>query len=155
MKLTLYRNKVYVGVISDNILPPPPTANSKTLTRVWRVGSYIGGEAKAGGDYQIKIEEKGMPASQASLSYRFEILALKLKKMKPKPVPKEASKKTNKPKKTIKATTKISPARGKSKQQLRDRGDRVWFNKVTRVFSPPLTPPTRRGENIGNPVNPV
>ena len=118
MKLTLYRNKVYVGVISDNILPPPPTANSKTLTRVWRVGSYIGGEAKAGGDYQIKIEEKGMPASQASLSYRFEILALKLKKMKPKPVPKEASKKTNKPKKTIKATTKISPARGKSKQQL-------------------------------------
>jgi hypothetical protein len=80
MKLTLYRNKVYVGVISDSILPPPPTANSKTLTQVWRVGSYIGGEAKAGGDYQIKIEEKGMPASQASLSYRFEILALKLKK---------------------------------------------------------------------------
>jgi len=131
MKLTLYKDKVYIGVIADNILPPPPTANSKTLTRIWRVGDYIGGRAKAGDNYQIRVEEKGKPASS---SHYFEILALKkLKKMKPKSVPQESAKKTDifektmksttkdsskrikKPKKVIKKTIKISPTRERSK----------------------------------------
>lgn len=59
LKITLWKDKVKVGVIAKNI---PPEAGSYS----WQVGQYSGGTAAAGTGYAIKIKEMGTAVSDAS-----------------------------------------------------------------------------------------
>ena len=80
-KITLWRGGVFVGVIKDNIVPPPPQVKSTELSHVWQVGDYMGGKAEPGKVYTIKIEGKGK--SFAESDKYFEIIKLKTRKRRP------------------------------------------------------------------------
>lgn len=81
MKITLWRAGLFLGVIADNIFPPPPFVKSKSYSYDWRVGDYIGGTAKPHLHFSIGIETKGSLGEKImSRSDRFEIRELKVKK---------------------------------------------------------------------------
>jgi len=61
LKLTLWKDDVYVGVIANNI-------DVSSGSYSWSVGEFSGGTAAAGTGYRVKIKEKGTDAADFSNS---------------------------------------------------------------------------------------
>ncbi len=59
VKITLWQNDVFIGTIAAGL-------NASSGTYSWTVGNYIGGTAATGGNYKIKIKEKGTAVADLS-----------------------------------------------------------------------------------------
>lgn len=87
MKILLYKdhNKL-IGVIADNIVPPPPGPNFAEMSHSWKVGNLLGSKvAKPGKKYWIMVRTKGTKPFQTYQRY-YLTLYRKMKFKKP-PVP--------------------------------------------------------------------
>jgi len=79
MTITLWRGDIKMGVIADDIVPPPPQYSTHTMGHTWKVGDLLGGKALPANNYQIGIEVKGTRKCFKSAPY-FEIKEMVFKK---------------------------------------------------------------------------